>query len=228
VAQIAALRSTRARTRGTPPTPVGPEGPVGLRELNSYRRRRSFLIRARHLFRRKGFEATTMTEIARAARAAPRTLYNFFPAKIDLLAEIMREDLEQRMMSALAAEGRLPPAPYDGVLRLIEMQARVLDAWPRRFLKLVSSQFVATGLDTIAGRMHASAGELFATQLEQRLRAYQARGRLAADTDIAALARAVFACLRGAYFGWLCGNSEEIATLVGAIREHLRFLLPPG
>jgi AcrR family transcriptional regulator len=202
---------------------------VGLRELNTYRRRRSFLVRARQLFTRKGFEATTMTEIARAARAAPRTLYNFFPAKIDLLAEIMREDLEQRMVSALAAEGRLPPAPYDGVLRLIEMQAGVLDAWPRRFLKLVSSQFVATGLETIAGRMHASAGELFMLQLEERLRTYQTRGRLAADTDVAALARAVFCCLRGAYFGWLGGTGGtgvEIAALVAAIREHLRFLLP--
>jgi AcrR family transcriptional regulator len=223
VAQVAARRGSG------PEGPDGREGPVGLRELNSYRRRRSFLNRARQLFTRKGFEATTMTEIARAARAAPRTLYNFFPAKIDLLAEIMREDLEQRMVSALAAEGRLPPAPYDGVLRLIEMQARVLDVWPRRFLKLVSSQFVATGLETIAGRMHASAGELFTLQLEDRLRAYQARGRLAADTDVPALARAVFSCLRGAYFGWLGGAGgagAEIAALVGAIREHLRFLLP--
>src|ERR1700690_946539 len=80
---------------------------TGLRELNNARRRKDILGRARTLFVRKGFEKTTMSEIARAARTAPRTVYNFFPTKIDVLAEILREGIESLMSAELAAAGPL-------------------------------------------------------------------------------------------------------------------------
>jgi AcrR family transcriptional regulator len=201
--------------------------PTGLRELSNRRRRRSIVACARQQFLRKGFETTTIAQIARAARTAPRTVYNFFPAKIDLLGEILREDIEIRMTAELAAKRPMPTEPYEGIMQLIEMQGRAVGACTWRLLKLFSSHAVAAGLDTIAGRMHASSDEFLTAEIRERLEAYQARGSLPAEMDVAGLARAAFSIVNGCYFSWLGGSAEDVAPLVAAVREQLAFLLPP-
>jgi AcrR family transcriptional regulator len=200
--------------------------PAGLRELNNRRRRNSIVGCARQQFLRKGFENTTIAEIARAARTAPRTVYNFFPTKIDLLGEIVREDIETRMIAELAAKRPMPTDPYEGMMQLIEMQGRALGAWSWKLLKLFSSHAVAGGLNTIAGRMHASSDEFLTAEIHDRLVAYQKRGSLPAEMDVAALARAVFSIVNGCYFSWLGGDDEDIAPLVAAVREQIAFVLP--
>jgi AcrR family transcriptional regulator len=198
----------------------------GLRELSNRRRRKTIVACARQQFLRKGFETTTIAEIARAARTAPRTVYNFFPAKIDLLGEILREDIETRMAAELAAKRPVPKEPYEGIMQLIEMQGRAVGACTWQLLKLLSSHAVAAGLDTIAGRMHASSDEFLTAEIRERLEAYQSRGSLPPEMDVAALARAVFSIVNGCYFSWLGGASDDIAALVAAVREQVSFVLP--
>jgi AcrR family transcriptional regulator len=218
-------RKGREAVTDDPRTSSEPQ-PAGLRELNNRRRRNSIIGCARQQFLRKGFENTTIAEIARAARTAPRTVYNFFPTKIDLLGEIVREDIETRMIAELATKRPMPADPYEGMMQLIEMQGRALGAWSWQLLKLFSSHAVAGGLDTIAGRMHASSDEFLTTEIRERLEAYQARGSLPAQMDVAALARAIFSIVNGCYFSWLGGDDENIAPLVAAVREQLAFVLP--
>jgi AcrR family transcriptional regulator len=198
----------------------------GLRELSNRRRRKSIVGCARQQFVRKGFEATTIAQIARAARTAPRTVYNFFPAKIDLLAEILREDIETRMVAELASKRPVPTEPYEGMMQLIEMQVRAVGActWP--LLKLLSSHAIVAGLDTIAGRMYASSDEFLAAEIRELLQSYQLQGSLPAEMNVAALARAVFSIVNGCYFSWLGGDDEDLAPLVAALREQIAFLLP--
>jgi AcrR family transcriptional regulator len=198
----------------------------GLRELSNRRRRRSILACARQQFLRKGFEATTIAGIARAARTATRTVYNIFPSKIDLLGAVLREEIEKRMTAELAISRTLPAEPYEGVLQLIEMQARVVDTWPRQLVRLFTSHAFVAGVETIAGRMHASSEELFTTEIRERLEAYRARGSLPAEIDVGGLSRAVFSVLSGCYYSWLSGNAEDVAEIVTAVREQLAFVLP--
>ncbi len=56
-------------------------------------KRRSILDQAAALFARKGFEATTMVEVARACNASKSHLYHYFARKEDLLFEIVREHI---------------------------------------------------------------------------------------------------------------------------------------
>jgi AcrR family transcriptional regulator len=207
-------------------SPASSDQPLGLRELSNRRRRKVIVACARQRFLRKGFENTTIAEIARAARTAPRTVYNFFPGKIDLLGEIMREDIEKRMIAELAVKQPLPTEPYQGIMQLIDMQGRAIGAWSWQLLRLFSSHAVAAGLDTHAGRMHASSDELLTGEIRERLESYQAQGSLPADMDVAALARAVFSVVNGCYFSWLGGATDDIALLVAAVKEQLAFLLP--
>ncbi|MCP2167986.1 TetR/AcrR family transcriptional regulator [Goodfellowiella coeruleoviolacea] len=57
----------------------------GLRERKKHRTRRALFEAAVRLFQEKGYEQTTVAEIAAAADVSTKTLFNYFPAKEDIL-----------------------------------------------------------------------------------------------------------------------------------------------
>ncbi len=57
-------------------------------------KKRLILRKAAALFAQKGFQITTMMEVAKACNASKSHLYHYFPAKEDLLYEIIREHTE--------------------------------------------------------------------------------------------------------------------------------------
>lgn len=74
--------------------------PPGPRKANL--RRATLIEAAGKLFVEKGYEATTMDEIAAAAGFAKGTLYHYFTNKADLL-QILREDFEKEIMRRIRA-----------------------------------------------------------------------------------------------------------------------------
>ena len=72
-------------------------------------RRRQILETARQLFWKKGFNGTTMPEIADAVELAPGTLYLYFPSKDALYIELLCEcydDLIERLRKAAGKSAR--------------------------------------------------------------------------------------------------------------------------
>ena len=61
------------------------EPPLSLRERRRYRTRRTIQAKALQLFAAKGFQATTIEEIAAAAEMAPRTFFRYFPTKEEVV-----------------------------------------------------------------------------------------------------------------------------------------------
>ena len=54
---------------------------MGLRETKAEKTRKRILSEALRLFKRNGYEQTTVEAIAEAAEIAPRTLYRYFASK---------------------------------------------------------------------------------------------------------------------------------------------------
>jgi len=60
-------------------------------------RKAQILQAARQCFRKAGFHATTMAEIATTARVSVGLIYRFFPTKESLIEGIVREDADQQL-----------------------------------------------------------------------------------------------------------------------------------
>ena len=100
---------------------------------------RDDLVRAAlTLFRRKGFDETTVEEIAAAARTSPRTLFRYFGSKEDLVFHDLPDHLEfarGQLAKSLERHG-----VWDGVVRTIIA---------------VVTRFVSAGADLAAERLEA-------------------------------------------------------------------------
>ena len=79
-----------------------PGAATGLRERSKRRRRALILRTAMRLFTERGYDATTIAEIASVAELAPRTVTGYFPNKMDL-ATAVTDDLATSLAATYTA-----------------------------------------------------------------------------------------------------------------------------
>ena len=161
--------------------PVNDRTVVGLRERKKARTKAAIQQQALRLFRERGYEATTIEQIAEAAEFSPSTFFRYFPTKEDV---VMYDNLDPLIIEAFQAQppelspvralreatrtvfGRLPPEGmqdlrerFDLILAVPELRARMLDEFTRSIqlvAELVASR-VGRSPDDFAVRSFAGA-----------------------------------------------------------------------
>lgn len=73
---------------------------TGLRELKKAQTRQAIIEAAERLFAERGFEATTIEEVAAAAQVTKKTVFNHFPTKEDLALD-RAEDYRLALLAAI-------------------------------------------------------------------------------------------------------------------------------
>ena len=73
----------------------------GLRERKKAKTRRLIQEHALRLFAERGYDATSVEDIAEAAEVSPSTVFRYFPTKPDL---VIYDDLDERMIEAFEAQ----------------------------------------------------------------------------------------------------------------------------
>jgi AcrR family transcriptional regulator len=79
--------------------------PEGLRERKKRQTRETIAAAAMRLFKRRGFDAVTVAEIAAAADVSEKTVFNYFPSKEDL---VLSEGPARRAAAIDAIRNRPP------------------------------------------------------------------------------------------------------------------------
>lgn len=112
------------------PGAATPTRSPGLRERKKQQTREKIERVALELFARRGYDETTLAEIAEAADVSPRTIFSYFDGKDDILfcdepsyVEMLRDALEQRPAGATTVDAlrdfiaSMPPPDERAMLR---------------------------------------------------------------------------------------------------------------
>jgi AcrR family transcriptional regulator len=98
----------------------------GLRERKKRHTQQALADAALRLFLQKGFEETTVDEIAAAVGVAPRTFFRYFPTKEDVL--FLGQELEDAQLVAALGERERGEEMLNVLLRAMRRMAPVADA----------------------------------------------------------------------------------------------------
>jgi AcrR family transcriptional regulator len=192
----------------------------GLRDRHKARTRAGIAQAALRLFRKQGFEATTVEEIALAAEVSPRTFFRYFPSK-EAAAFPDHERRLARLEELLLAHAAQPPlqrvrSALLGIARELERERCAVVAWQKvvegspallaqeRVRDLAWEEAIARALGAGAlgtdadRRARLAAGALFGA-IRAVLRTWYAR---AGQVDLPALGEEAFALLRSGLGEW--------------------------
>ena len=80
-------------------------------------RQSAILEAAKGIFFKKGFQGTTMDQIAYAAELSKGSLYNYFPSKEDLYVTLVLEGFE--ILSSMLTKAAVVQSPWDQKLEIL-------------------------------------------------------------------------------------------------------------
>jgi AcrR family transcriptional regulator len=191
--------------------------PARLRARKKQRTRDAIIQAAVRLFSKKGFEDTTVEEIAAAAEVAPRTFYRYFPTKEDVV--FVDQDLEDEAGERELRDLRPGESDMNRVSRalraILKVTSRNLDSLTEMY-RLVEA----------TPALQARTAELI-WRSEKRLRegllAGKARGP-EAEFRARILAACVLAATRVVFMSWFESGGRSSATLWKDIDKALAVL----
>ncbi len=159
----------------------------GLRERKKQRTREQIIEAAMGLFAERGYQATTIADIATAADVAPRTFFSYFPSKEAVVFHTVDRDLDGL---ASALRDRLPDeTAFDALRRWID---GMYDSWTAEEDEAVLRKRLCRedeGLNNFQGGVMARIQELLLEAIARDLDEPQdsLRPRLVAAAAMAAL-----------------------------------------
>jgi AcrR family transcriptional regulator len=119
----------------------------GLRERSKARRRAAIVRAGLELFAERGYDATTVADIAAAAEVAPRTVAMYFPSKQDIAMSRFNKSVEE-LTAALRAR-----RPGERVTEVVERWLRTEEPGADRELKELALRMFRVNPELNALRM---------------------------------------------------------------------------
>ena len=205
----------------SPARPLAPE--PGLRERKKQRTREALIEAGFELFGRKGFEATTIEEIAEAVEVSPRTFFRYFATKEDVVLTVLDDQVAAMLAAFLDRPAHEPVLTamrhaMVGVARASERGESGFD--PIRFacmnqLTAANPALAARGMEHTAAKADA-----LAEQIAVRMGVDPA-----ADPRPLLVAVAVMCTVPAAILAW---SPQEPDTPISELAERAILLLEKG
>lgn len=156
------------------------------------------------VFAKKGFYASRVSEIAKAAGVADGTIYLYFDSKDDVL-ESLFEDRTERLLATLRVELAKQPDPPSRLRRLIELQLGLLDG-QRELAEVITVNLRQSTrlLRQYGSKRFVEYLELMASVVSEG----QKSGHFRDDLSPRVMARALFGALDGLALTWALGEAR--------------------
>ena len=187
----------------------------------SRRERRRIEIRGRiaetalTLFETRGYEATTVAEIARRADIAYGTFFNHFPSKLHLLRDV--SDLALRDLFENVEEVRKQPGPFaDHLVALFESSARRADEKGPQTRELISAM-MALAFPETAGSDDRRIRVAFRSILEDG----RAAGELCNGVDLDTLTEIVVGAWYSMFLSWVHFDGYRLRERASRVAHFL-------
>ncbi|MGD0525670.1 MAG: TetR/AcrR family transcriptional regulator [Polyangiaceae bacterium] len=190
-------------------------------------KRERILDAAVRVFAKKGFYATRVSEVAKAAGVADGTIYLYFKSKDQLLVSLF-EDRVERLLTFLQNELPATVGAAGKLRRIIELQLGLMEG--ERDL----AEVITVILRQSTKLMKEYAAPKFTAYLDVIARVVadgQASGELRGDVSPHLAARAIFGALDGITMTWALGRADRggLVRASGQLAELvLRGLSPQG
>lgn len=199
---------------------VAREDGMGLRDRKKNEKIHAIRAAARHLFTTKGYEATTLREVAQLADVGFGTVFSYSKDKSGLLSMLIVDDL------------RYLPPPFSDTIGVADLLEQLTDAF------LVIYRFWARSPELsriVLPQMEYPRANPFATIIKDRgeqtksevgawFARCQVQGRLRADVDVTQAAETVFAIFTSCLRDWI--GSDPLDLQVARERLHRLLHLP--
>jgi len=199
----------------------GTESPPGLRERN----KRDKLLRIRHaarsLFEEKGYDSTTIREIAARANVAPATVFLYAKEKRDLLYLIFRDDLHELLNGC----ERRVRENASFLQQLMDYFSPILEFWrpnPELARAVLREQFNLTG----DGKADVSSvRDQIDAFLKRLITNAQKTKEVRSDVSIQLLIDSIWANFRFYNDDWMRDESPVLDAGVRKLKVGLKLLL---
>jgi AcrR family transcriptional regulator len=191
---------------------------VGLRERKKARTKTAIQLHAMRLFHERGYQATTIEQIAAAAEVSPSTFFRYFPTKEDV---VLYDALDPMLLEAFRAQ----PAELSPIQALRGAMWAVFDHLPAGEMAM---QRERDALIRSVPELRARMLDEFAKNLQLIAEIVAERvGRPADDLAVRTLAGAVIGVGIGAlYTAGEHGTTEDYLAIMDAGLRHLDAGLP--
>lgn len=167
-------------------------------------KRERILRGAVKVFAKKGFYASRVAEIARAAGVADGTIYLYFKNKDDVLTSLF-EDRIARLLTLLREEVERTAGAQQRVRRIVEFQLGLLEG-ERDLAEVITVNLRQSTrlLKQYATKRFLEYLDLMAHVVAEGQRA----GEIRDDVSPRIMARAIFGAMDGIAMTWALGNAE--------------------
>jgi len=186
-----------------------------LRARQKEHRRNRIVSSAKNLFKKKGYDRTTIENIAVAAGVSGVTVHNYYGTKAGVLLALVIES-DKKLIERL--DQSLPGAEADIVELTVAFAREIMDHAITNLEKEIWRQVIAavtTDASTQLSKAYFKLDEQLSHVLVRRLEAMQASGTLAAEVDALHLGRALFQLENARFIEFISSDAmprDEIET----------------
>lgn len=179
--------------------------------------RKKIIQASKKLFDKQGFEATSVDQIVTRAKVAKGTFYQYYETKVDVLADVTRDEGAEKSRQSLEMVANGSPA-----IPVLEQYILTLCQWFEAHEKIAEALIFAS-FKTTCEEAYAEPHRYTRTFLFELMKLAQQQRALRNDLPAAEMAKVLGGSLVASVLGW-CKNPQP-GALVKSMQCTLKIFL---